>query len=276
MDGQPPLPLDPKLKVWHGLAVFMAAVAFQILFGIVLQRLFYALGAMQMLFSPAVLTFQVVITSSAMAALAVFASSAGGKSAIDLMGFRRPSIAMAVIAVMGIIPFGILADEITFALHTLAPFFFEAKELLALNGVVAGASSFAFICFAFAVTVGPALGEEMLCRGLMLKSFKSGMPTWAALVLSSALFGVLHLIPLQSASAFVLGLYLGLIVILTKSIWPAVFAHAINNLYVALSVRFDPEGVGKSFMEGHTLTELIVASILATAMISLLIIKRKT
>lgn len=71
--------------------------------------------------------------------------------------------------------------------------------------------------------------EELICRGVVLTSLRNRYGTVAAWILSSLFFGVLHLQPLLVVNAFVIGLILGFIYIVTDSLWAAIILHALNN-----------------------------------------------
>lgn len=78
------------------------------------------------------------------------------------------------------------------------------------------------------VVAAPIL-EELLCRGLVLGALRNRFGVVAAWLLSSLFFGVLHLQPMLVVNAFVIGLILGYIYILTDSLWATIILHALNN-----------------------------------------------
>lgn len=80
-----------------------------------------------------------------------------------------------------------------------------------------------------ATAILPALIEEMIFRGYILGAFREH-GDGLAVVLSAVLFGLFHGNVLQVPFAFILGLALGFLVVLTDSIWPAVLLHFVNNL----------------------------------------------
>ncbi len=81
----------------------------------------------------------------------------------------------------------------------------------------------------------PALLEEMVMRGYVLGALRP-YGDKLAVVLSAALFGLIHGNVLQLPFAFMLGLALGWLVVQTDCIWPAVLLHFGNN---AMSVLLD-------------------------------------
>ncbi len=78
----------------------------------------------------------------------------------------------------------------------------------------------------------PSITEEVAFRGFILSGFERGHRAWTAIVMSAVLFGVLHvLISLfnQLFPAALLGLVLGLIAVRSRSLFPGVLFHFLNN-----------------------------------------------
>ena len=78
----------------------------------------------------------------------------------------------------------------------------------------------------------PAICEEVAFRGFILSGLRREYRTWSAIVLSALLFGFLHvLLSLfqQLFNATLLGLVLGLLAVKSRSLWPGVIFHAVNN-----------------------------------------------
>ena len=78
------------------------------------------------------------------------------------------------------------------------------------------------------VIVAPVL-EEVLFRGMILGSLRESGNTVRAVVLSSLIFGIIHIIPQQVVNAFVVGLILGLVYVRTGSLFAVILIHALNN-----------------------------------------------
>lgn len=75
--------------------------------------------------------------------------------------------------------------------------------------------------------------EEVLCRGIILTRLENSMPDWAAVLTSSLLFGIIHLMAgglLLTAGATLMGIFFGIIFIKTKSLYVTIAAHAFANL----------------------------------------------
>jgi sodium transport system permease protein len=86
----------------------------------------------------------------------------------------------------------------------------------------------------------PAITEEFAFRGYILSGLERTYNQTTAIVLSSLLFGFLHvLLSLfqQLFGATILGLVLGLLAIRTRSLWPGVVFHLLNNALGVLTVE---------------------------------------
>ncbi|WP_346779543.1 CPBP family intramembrane glutamic endopeptidase [Burkholderia sp. Ac-20345] len=89
--------------------------------------------------------------------------------------------------------------------------------------------------------VAPVL-EEMLFRGIMLRSFLRQYPPGTAIAHSAAVFGLAHLNVYQFVLAFGIGLLIGKLYAATRSLLPGILLHAFYNtivVIVALKTPFD-------------------------------------
>ncbi|WP_412024386.1 CPBP family intramembrane glutamic endopeptidase [Burkholderia cepacia] len=89
--------------------------------------------------------------------------------------------------------------------------------------------------------IAPLL-EEMLFRGVMLRSFLRQYPPGTAIAHSAAVFGLAHLNVYQFVLAFGLGLLIGKLYETTRSLLPGIFVHACYNtavVIVALTTPFE-------------------------------------
>lgn len=75
----------------------------------------------------------------------------------------------------------------------------------------------------------PALLEEWLFRGIMLRQLLPSVGKWPAIVLSAFIFGLMHLNPAQSIFAFGFGIFVGYAYVATGSIWFGALIHMLNN-----------------------------------------------
>ncbi len=86
------------------------------------------------------------------------------------------------------------------------------------------------------VIAAPAV-EELVFRGVIQSRLERAMPTWAAVVIQAALFGLVHGQPIQIGYAFVIGLAYGWMRHRAGSILPVVAAHMVfNGMNIPLNV----------------------------------------
>jgi membrane protease YdiL (CAAX protease family) len=79
------------------------------------------------------------------------------------------------------------------------------------------------------IGLGPALGEELWCRGFLGRGLVGRFgPVWG-LVLTSILFGLLHIDPPHAVAACVLGLSLHFAYLTTRSLLMPMLMHFVNN-----------------------------------------------
>ena len=90
------------------------------------------------------------------------------------------------------------------------------------------------LVFYVLVVVGPAVGEELLFRGVITNGLREyGKGT--AVILSSLAFTLMHTNPLQTVYQFMLGILLGLVYVETKSLLPSMLLHGMNNALSGIS-----------------------------------------
>ena len=87
-----------------------------------------------------------------------------------------------------------------------------------LVGLLVGAVVLAAVC------------EEILFRGLMLQLLARGGRWWGPIGITALLFALFHLDPVGLLPRALMGVYFGLLVWRSGSIFPAMLAHGANNL----------------------------------------------
>jgi membrane protease YdiL (CAAX protease family) len=93
-----------------------------------------------------------------------------------------------------------------------------------------------------ACILAPVL-EEMLFRGIILRSFLRQYRPRKAILLSALLFGLAHLNVYQFVVASLLGLLLGWLYERSRSLWPCILLHASYNASIVLSLENQDAGV---------------------------------
>ena len=87
------------------------------------------------------------------------------------------------------------------------------------------------IIFVLNITLIPAVFEELAFRGVVMQSLRR-FGDGFALIVSSALFALVHVMPLQMPNAFLMGLVIGYFVMFTGSIYTGIIIHLVHNTLI--------------------------------------------
>lgn len=78
--------------------------------------------------------------------------------------------------------------------------------------------------------------EEFFFRGFIHNILRNRLGMWVAIIISSLIFGLFHLIPLQALGAFLLGIVIAWAYEKSGSLSVAIYIHALNNLvFIAMA-----------------------------------------
>lgn len=121
----------------------------------------------------------------------------------------------------------------------------EESGLRMTEFMLAGSGSFAFLINILIMAVLPAIGEELLFRGLIQKH----LIDWTkkphlAIILSAIIFSTVHFQFYGFFPRMLLGMLFGYLVYYSGSLWPAIFAHFFNNLMAVLAFKFSEGSIG--------------------------------
>ena len=121
--------------------------------------------------------------------------------------------------------------------------------------------------------VGPIM-EEMIMRRVILKEMaKATKSMWWGIIISSALFAIIHINPIQIVFAMPAGIFLGWIYCKTGSLLVPICIHIINNTisFVLMSVGTEGEG---EFSLNSTLGVILLISFTLICVVSCIWINR--
>lgn len=110
----------------------------------------------------------------------------------------------------------------------------EHSALAAFEETLAGTRGGDLALALLALALGPALGEELLCRGWIQRGLTPRLGPVRAVGSAAVIFGLLHLDPVHALFAVFLGLYLGVVACWGRSTWPSILCHGVNNAVAVL------------------------------------------
>ncbi len=97
---------------------------------------------------------------------------------------------------------------------------------------------FGFVGTLFVVAVLPAVLEEVVFRGILLRGLRSAFSETASVLLCGALFSLYHQNPAQTLYQFGCGAAYAFVAIRAGSILPTVLAHFFNNALILTLTKF--------------------------------------
>ncbi len=206
---------------------------------------------------------------------AVILNMLRGETFKDGFKIKKPNINITLLGLAGIIIvqpflqfFVIIQNKILFSLPLGQDIINQLKEVFELlEGttikLVTAYSVPEFIVVVFVIAVTPAICEEFLFRGLILRTFEKSYPPMNAVIFTGIIFALFHFHPFNLIPLIVLGFFLSYIAHFSGSIYPAILIHFVNNFISALAVYLfgeevlDDSVIGNSELLWYGITALI-------------------
>ena len=211
---------------WHAVLLCLTFIALQMVF-IIPFAVLDVVFKHHLISHPAVLG---AVNVSACAALVTIGWFIGRPPMFEVFAFRRvswPAIGSVIVASAGAI---ILLSELDNLFRNLVP---APEWIVRLFNDVSSVSKHGWASFFLLVIVAPVT-EEVIFRGLILRAFLRRFKPAAAFLLSSVLFGMVHLNPWQFVSASALGMLFAWWYARTQSLVPSLIGHALANAMVVV------------------------------------------
>lgn len=110
----------------------------------------------------------------------------------------------------------------------------------------------------FCVALAAGVAEETYFRGYsQTRLVERWGPAWG-IIITSVLFGILHMDPVHSSFAFLFGLYLGFVAHRVGSIRPTIACHIVNNGIAVVLPGLNVDFGGRNWDWGSLAVSLIV------------------
>ena len=137
---------------------------------------------------------------------------------------------------MLIILISFFASFVATGLNSIVIFFLQKLGNVPIDNFVNPTTPLEYIRDIFLIAVTPALCEELLNRGILLRAYEK-YDTKKAIILTSIIFGIFHFDIRNLIGASFLGIFIAYYVIRTNSILAGMLAHFTNKL-IAVSISF--------------------------------------
>jgi membrane protease YdiL (CAAX protease family) len=155
-----------------------------------------------------------------------------GKEWPRRVALRRPSLAHFLLTLL-ILPAVMLvgqgADEIAQKLRL--------PTLVNLEDFMVTFSHWPWWLGILLIGFGPGISEELWCRAFLGRGLVGSHGVVLGVLLTSVLFGIMHLEPRQVFYAPVIGMVLHFVYLTTRSLWMPMFLHLLNNSLTFLLAR---------------------------------------
>jgi membrane protease YdiL (CAAX protease family) len=138
----------------------------------------------------------------------------------------------------------LVISDISGYIHRLFPRPLEQKEALLEVFVAKTWMEYIFRIFVACLLAG--FCEEFAFRGFFQSVFSRKLGEIKGFVFTAFLFAFMHLDPWNFAGVFLLALFLGYLVLLTKNLWVAILVHFFCNC-IGFSIGFFSPQVGADF-----------------------------
>jgi membrane protease YdiL (CAAX protease family) len=167
----------------------------------------------------------------ALVAAAYWLTSETGGSVPFKLGFRRfkPSA----------LGWAALAFGVYLALATIYTVLFNPPKDDLPDQLGADESTLlAIVTGVFVIGVAP-LVEETFFRGFLFQALRSSWGVWIAVPASAVIFSAIHLEPDKFVQLAILGMALAFVFHKTRSLWPCIILHALNNTLAFIALVVD-------------------------------------
>lgn len=155
-----------------------------------------------------------------------------------VLAVRAPAIVHVVLVCIAMPAVLMLNSVLDIALKNVLQRSLGRDSLLGLDQAMQMFEGWPWFWAILAIGIGPGLAEELFFRGLLGRGLVARYGPGAGVLLTSLLFGLVHLEPRQVIIVFLLGLALHGVYLATRSLWIPILIHVLNNTTAILAPTF--------------------------------------
>lgn len=154
---------------------------------------------------------------------------------------RLPEWLDLLLAPAGFFVYILLSALLTF-LAAMLPFF--DVDQVQDTGFSQISQQYEFVlAFIMLVIIAP-VAEEILFRGYLFGKLRQHVPIWAAILVTSLLFAIVHGAWNVGVDVFALSIILCLLRVISKSLWPSILLHMLKNSVAFYFLFINPSVLG--------------------------------
>jgi membrane protease YdiL (CAAX protease family) len=151
----------------------------------------------------------------------------------EVFKFNNVSLSLWLSIIIFMIGFAIVLSELANILNYILPMPYFLKNMS--DSIMV---KDAFIVSLIVMVILPGFLEEMFFRGVILDGLSKNYSRRKAIIVSSLLFGIVHLNPWQFCGGFIIGLIAAWLCLRTNSIVLGIYIHMFNNLLYTIAARY--------------------------------------
>jgi membrane protease YdiL (CAAX protease family) len=139
------------------------------------------------------------------------------------VALQLPSVPHFILTLLSLPAFMLIAQVVNLATKDYVPSFGGLESLEAMMG------HWPLWIGVLLIGLGPGIGEELFCRGFLGRGLIGNHGVVLGVLLTSILFGIMHVEPQQVIYAPVMGVMLHFIYLTTRSLLMPMLLHTLNN-----------------------------------------------
>jgi uncharacterized protein len=205
----------------RGLLGLLLAAVGTVLAGLVIAIVFVAAGARNIDSNHAFVFLSTLAQDSVFVIAAIAVTAEAGRVSPRTFGFRKfgPSA-------FGTMAIAFIAYFVLSAIYSalVAPPCDKLPDDLGVKE----STLLAVLAGVFVIGIAP-VAEEFFFRGFLFQSLRKSLGVWIAAPASGLIFGALHFAPDKLVPLAILGTALAYVFHKTRSLWPCIMLHALNN-----------------------------------------------
>jgi hypothetical protein len=118
------------------------------------------------------------------------------------------------------------------------------------------------------IAVAPAIGEEVIFRGVIGRGLIARHGVMAGVVMTSLMFAAVHIHPAHVIALLPLAFFIHLVYLVTRSFWAPVLLHLLNNSLAVVLLRFGDSLEGSGLDEEAAMPLPLIAISAAVVIMS--------
>jgi len=156
-----------------------------------------------------------------------------GLTTSKVLPFKKVSASLVLLSIVMIFSLAVITDYLVFVTEWALPVTKSLnevyKDVMSVSGVGSYMHKFLILC------ILPSVCEEIFFRGFCQTGLERYYGRNVGILIAAAIFAVAHLSPWYTHLYFILGIFLGWIFAVTRSLWIPIICHIVNNTWTFTS-----------------------------------------